>query len=53
MGMKASDIIKHVDHKNMSKADKAALKKKYLEHKKNLKEAIKAVDAGIKALGKS
>jgi hypothetical protein len=52
MGMKAADVLKHVDFKNMSKADKAALKKKLNSHKADLKKSMDAVDKALAAIAK-
>jgi len=52
MGMKATDVLKHVDFDKMTKADKAALKKKFMEHKGHLNKSLKAVNAGLAALAK-
>ena len=47
MGMKATDVLKHVDFANMSKAEKAALKKKLNSHKADLKKSMAAIDKGL------
>jgi hypothetical protein len=52
MGMKAVDVLKHVDFKNMSKAEKAALKKKLNGHKSHLKKSMDAVDKALAAIAK-
>jgi hypothetical protein len=52
MGMKATDVLKHLDFKNMSKTEKAALKKKFLAHKEHLKKSMAAVDKGLAELAK-
>jgi hypothetical protein len=52
MGMKAVHVLKHVDFKSMTKADKAALKKNLNEHKAELKKAMDAVNKGLKELAK-
>jgi hypothetical protein len=52
MGMKAVDVLKHVDFKNMSKADKSALKKKLNSHKADLKKSMDAVDKALAAIAK-
>jgi hypothetical protein len=52
MGMKAVDVLKHVDFKNMSKAEKAALKKKLTSHKAELKKSMDAVDKALAAIAK-
>jgi hypothetical protein len=52
MGMKAVDVLKHVDFESMSKADKAALKKKLNSHKADLKKSMDAVDKALAALAK-
>ena len=43
MGMKATDVLKHLDFANMSKTEKAALKKKFLAHKEHLKKSMAAM----------
>ena len=50
MGMKAVDVLPHVDFDNLTKAQKAALKKKLNDHKKHLKKSMDAVDAALKKL---
>jgi len=52
MGMKAVDLLKHVDFKNMSRAEKAALKKKLNDHKTHLKKSMDAVDKALAAVAK-
>jgi hypothetical protein len=52
MGMKAVDVLKHVDFKNMSKGEKSALKKKLADHKAHLKKSMDAVDKAIAAIAK-
>jgi hypothetical protein len=52
MGMKATDVLKHVNFEKMTKAEKAALKKKFQEHKEHLTKSLKAVEAGLVALAK-
>jgi hypothetical protein len=52
MGMKAVDVLKHVDFKNMSRSDKAALKKKLNSHKADLKKSMDAVDKALAAIAK-
>jgi alpha-ketoglutarate-dependent taurine dioxygenase len=47
MGMKAIDVLQHVDFKNMSEAEKKALEKKVLEHRKHLLKSIKPVDDAL------
>jgi hypothetical protein len=52
MGMKALDVLKHVDFENMTKTEKAALKKKFMAHKEHLKKSMAAVDKGLAELAK-
>jgi hypothetical protein len=52
MGMKALDVLQHVDFENMSKEDKADLKQKLNEHRTHLKKSMDAVDKALSALGK-
>jgi hypothetical protein len=52
MGMKALDVLHHVDFENMSGEDKADLKEKLNEHKKHLKKSMDAVDKALSAMGK-
>jgi hypothetical protein len=52
MGMKAIDVLKHVDFKSMTKTEKAALKKKFLAHKEHLKKSMTAVEKGLAELKK-
>ncbi len=52
MGMKALDVLKHVDFKSMTKTEKAALKKKFLAHKEHLKKSLAAVEKGLAELKK-
>jgi hypothetical protein len=52
MGMKAVDVLKHVDFENMSRADKAALKKKLNEHKAHLKKSMDAIEKALAAIAK-
>ena len=52
MGMKALDVLHHVDFENMSSEDKADLKTKLNEHKKHLKKSMDAVDKALSSLGK-
>jgi hypothetical protein len=44
MGMRAVDVLPHVDVENMTKQQKAALKKKLNDHKKHLKKSMDAID---------
>jgi hypothetical protein len=52
MGMKALDVLHHVDFEKMSKEDKADLKQKLSEHKTHLKKSMVAVEKALSALGK-
>lgn len=52
MGMKALDVLKHVDFENMTKTEKAALKKKFTAHKEHLKKSMAAIDKGLTELAK-
>jgi hypothetical protein len=52
MGMKATDVLKHVDFESMSKTEKTALKKKLAAHKEHLKKSMAAVDKGLAELAK-
>ena len=50
MGMKAVDVLQHVDFENMTKQQKAALKKSLNEHKKHLKKSMDAVEKALQKL---
>ena len=50
MGMKATDVLKHVDFGGMTKTQKAALKKKLSDHKKHLQKSMEAVDKALEKL---
>jgi hypothetical protein len=50
MGMKAVDVLKHVDFENMTKKQKDALKKKLNDHKKHLQKSMEAVDKALDKL---
>ncbi len=50
MGMKATDVLKHVDFEGMTKTQKAALKKKLGVHKKHLQKSMDAVDKALEKL---
>jgi hypothetical protein len=50
MGMKATDVLKHVDFEGMTKTQKAALKKKLGDHKKHLQKSMDAVDKALEKL---
>ena len=52
MGMKALDVLKHLDFENMTKTEKAALKKKFTAHKDHLKKSMAAVEKGLAELSK-
>jgi hypothetical protein len=52
MGMRALDVLKHVDFEKMTKAEKAELKKRFTEHRTHLKNSLKAVETGLTALSK-
>ncbi len=52
MGMKATDVLKHLDFENMTKTEKAALKKKFMAHKEHLKKSMAAIDKGLAELAK-
>jgi hypothetical protein len=52
MGMKANDVLKHIDFKKMTKPEKAALKKSLNDHKAHLKKSLDAVNKGLKELAK-
>jgi tetrahydromethanopterin S-methyltransferase subunit G len=43
-------VWKHVDHRSMSPAEKAALKKRLTEHKRKLQQAMAAVNQSLGAL---
>ncbi|MBV9970950.1 MAG: hypothetical protein JO228_13270 [Xanthobacteraceae bacterium] len=52
MGMKAVDVLQHIDFENLNRQQKAALKKSLNDHKKHLKKSMDAVDKALSELTK-
>ena len=52
MGMKAVDVLQHIDFENLNRQQKAALKKSLNDHKKHLKKSMDAVDKALAELTK-
>jgi hypothetical protein len=52
MGLKAIDMLRHIDFANMSDAERAVLLKKFQAHREQLMKNIHALDKAIASLKK-
>jgi hypothetical protein len=52
MGMKAMDFLKQINFEKLSKADKASLKKRILEQKKDLQKRLQDLDVSLDRLSR-
>jgi hypothetical protein len=47
MGMKATDVLKHIDWTQLTKAEKAALRKKLLAQKEQQMKVLEAIEKAL------